>query len=334
VAVSRRFLATSLVFSAIGCAADSTLLNLVMPNARVVVGINLERIMASPIGQQMNSQIRNSNPEIRQIFEGTGFDPARDLKEVVIAATGMEKNGPSLVLVRGSLDLAKISAFSATQGLPPTNYEGVPVMMQRGARDSAFALVDNSLAIFGGIESVHQAIRRHASGAPFSGEVAAKALALSHRYDAWVISTVPMTEMAARAKASNLQQVSDLVSSIEQITAGMRFSPDMEISADLVTHSAKDAASVRDAMRFFASMLSNQQNNPGLTPDALKVTLDARTVRLSLHITEEQLKKMNEMQMARRARQPIQPPPPANSDVVIQSSEGDMGTVTLPPKKN
>ncbi|HYL84725.1 MAG TPA: hypothetical protein VE263_10865 [Candidatus Angelobacter sp.] len=332
-ALSRRLFATSLVFSAIAGAADPTLLNLVMPNARVVVGIHLERIMASPIGQQMDAQIRNSNPEIRQIFEGTGFDPARDLKEVVIAATGREKNGPSLVLVRGSLDLAKIAAFSSTQGVPPTNYEGVPVMMQRGAQDSAFALMDNSIAIFGGIESVHQAIRRRASGAAFDGELAAKVAALSRRYDAWVISTVPLTEMASRAKASNLQQVSDLVNSIQEISGGMRFSPDMEIAADLVTHSEKDAASVRDAMRFFASMLSNQQNNPGLKADALKVTLDARTVRISLHITEEQLKKMNELQMARRARQPVAPRP-ANSDVVIQSSEGDMGTVTLPPKKD
>jgi len=161
-----------------------------------------------------------------------------------------------------------------------------------------------------------------------------KAAALSHRYDAWVISTAPMTEMASRAKASNLQQFSDLINSIEQITGGMRLSPDMEISAELVTHSEKDAQSVRDALRFFASFLATPQNNTGLKPEALQVVMDARTVRLSLHITEEQLKKAYQLQMARSGKRPVEQPKPADPGVVIQSSEGDMGTVSVAPKKN
>ena len=72
-ATSRRFISIFLAFGAIACAADPTLLNLVMPDAKVFFGVNVEKIVASPIGQQIRSQIRQAPPELQQIFTDTGF---------------------------------------------------------------------------------------------------------------------------------------------------------------------------------------------------------------------------------------------------------------------
>lgn len=337
-ATSRRLLSISLAFSAIACAADPTLLNLVMPDARMLFGVNVEKIVASPIGQQMSAQIRQAPPEVQQILKQTGFDPARDLKEILIASTGQGQDAPTLILVRGSFDIAKLSAFASSAGRAPLNYEGVPILTHPARSSGAMALLDSTTAIGGDLDQVKAAIHRRAHSTSLSAELAAKAGRLSERYDVWGFSTVSLANMAPSAPNANLQQALDLLKSIQQVSGGMRFSPDMEMAADLVTRSQKDAESVRDALGFFSSFLAANQKNPsGLKPDALKVSVDARTVHIALTITEEELKKAYQVQMARNGMRPAalapEKPRPVDTGLVIQSSEKDMGVVTLPPVK-
>ncbi len=339
-ATSRRLLGISLAFSAIACAADPTLLNLVMPDARVFFGANVQKILASPIGQQISSQIRQSAPEVQQILQSAGFDPTRDLKEILIASTGQGQNAPTLVLVRGSFDLAKLSSFASEAGGAPLNYEGVPILTHPARSSGAMAFPDSTTAIGGDLDQVQAAIRRRAHSASLSAELVAKVARLSERYDVWGFSTVSLANMAPGAPNPSFQQAADLLKSIQQVSGGVRFSPDMGLAAELVTRSQKDAESVRDALRFFSTFVAANQKNPsGLKPDALKVSVDAKTVRIALTITEEELKKAYQMQMARNAMRPAtlpvthEKPRPVDTGLVIQSSEKDMGVVTLPPAK-
>ena len=119
-ATSRKLLSISLAFSAIACAADPTLLNLVMPGARVFAGVNVERILASPIGKEIDSKIREAAPQFQEILNQTGFDPRRDLKEILIVATAQGQNGPSLLLVRGSFDAVKLGAYLSAPDKHPS----------------------------------------------------------------------------------------------------------------------------------------------------------------------------------------------------------------------
>ena len=88
-----------------------------------------------------------------------------------------------------------------------------------------------------------------------------------------------------------------------------------------------------------------RRNPSGLKADALKVSVNARTVHIALHITEAELRKAYQMRMARSSAMPgampgfSQPPAqqkarPADTGLIIQSSEKDMGVVALPPAKN
>jgi hypothetical protein len=343
VATSRRVISISLAFGAIACAADPTLLNLVMPDAKVAFGMNVEKIIASPIGQQLGSQIRQAPPELQQIFKDTGFDPTRDLKELLIASTGQGQNAPTLILARGTFDIAKLSAFAFTSGRPPVVYEGVPILTHPAKSSGALALVDSTTVIGGDLEQVRAAIRRRESSTPLNASFAAKAAKLSEQYDVWGFSAVSLASMVPpTAPNPSLQQAADLLKSIQQVSGGMRFSPDMEMALEVVTRTQKDAESVRDTLGFVSAFLAaNQKNTSGLKADALKVSVNARTVHIALHITEEELKKAYEMQMARRAAMPDAGQPlaqqkarPADTGLIIQSSEKDMGVVTVPPAKN
>lgn len=339
-ATSRRFISIFLAFGAIACAADPTLLNLVMPDAKVFFGVNVEKIVASPIGQQIRSQIRQAPPELQQIFTDTGFDPTLDLKEILIASTGQGKSAPTLVLARGTFDIAKLSAFALSSGRPPVVYEGVPILTHPSKSSGAMALVDGNTVIGGDLDQVRAAIHRRANSAPIGAEYAAKAAKLSEQYDVWGFSTVSLANMAPAAPNASLQQATDILKSIQQVSGGVRFSPDVEMAAELVTRTQKDAESVRDTLSFVSAFLANQKNSSGLRADALKVSVNARTVRITLHLTEEEWKKAYQMQMARNALPGAGQPPapvkarPVDTGLVIQSSEKDMGVVNLPPVKN
>jgi hypothetical protein len=205
------------------------------------------------------------------------------------------------------------------------------------------ALLDSTTVIGGDLEQVRAAIRRRESSTPLGETFAAKAAKLSSQYDVWGFSTVSLAGMAPAAPNASLQQAADLLKSIQQVSGGIRFSPDMEMAAELVTRSQKDAESIRDTLGFVSAFLAaNQKNASGLKADALKVSVNARTVHIALHITEAELKKAYEMQMARNAAMP--PAMPGFSQPIAQQKArpADVGhhsvseyndTVNMPPTK-
>jgi hypothetical protein len=343
-ATSPKLLSVSLVFSAIACAADPALLNLVMPGAKIFAGVNVERILASPMGKEIDSKIREAAPQLQEILNQTGFDPRRDLKEILIAATAEGQNGPSLILVRGSFDPVKLGAYLASSGQIPVNYEGVPILSNPAQKSGAMALLDSEIAIAGDLDQVQAAIHRRNHGTVLPAEMASRIAALSERYDIWFQSAVAVMPPAAKVSDPRFQQAGDLLRSIQQFSGGIKFSSGVDVAAEVVTHNEKEAASVLGALQLFTGFLTVNQQSPGaLKPDAIKLTSEGKTVRLALSITGEQLKKAYEMQQARMASgksgvsvttgmpKSAPKPQPADTGVVIQGSSRDMGTVHLPP---
>jgi len=338
VATLRKVLSFSLVFSAVSWAADPSLLNLVMPDARVLVGVNVERILSSQIGKEIGSQIQQRAPDLQQTLQKTGFDPTRDLKEVLVATTGKGQNGPALFLIRGYFDAAKLSAAAASTGLTPQWYEGVQIMDSPSQSKGAFAFLDGDIAVGGDLDQVKAAIERRKHHTALSVDLASQVSSLSDRYDIWVISMAPLSEITAGAGNPQMKQASDLAKCIQQVSGGVKFSADLELAAELMTHSETEAAQLRDALQFFSGFVTaNPQNPSGLDPKALKLTADRKTVRIAVLVTGAQLKKAYEAQMARlnHAGMPaaVRKPPAQETGLTIQSSERDMGTVVLPSSK-
>ena len=101
--MSARFLTTAtLAISFAGIlpakAADSQLLNLVMPDAKVLAGVNVEQAKTSPMGQYILNQVQaQNNPQLRELAALTGFDPTRDVHEVLVATAGTCRRGTGAV---------------------------------------------------------------------------------------------------------------------------------------------------------------------------------------------------------------------------------------------
>ena len=331
----RRLITIWLAFRVVAAAADPTLINLVMPDAKFVMGVNAAKILASPIAREIAAQVRGGNPEVQKVLADIGFDPTRDLQEIVLATTGQGQNPPTLLMARGNFDVAKFSSF-VSNGKTPLTYEGVTILKSSGTTYGAVAFLDNTVALGGDLDQVRAAIHRHMQGTALNSTLSAKVDGISRRYDVWLVSSASMSGVASSITDPNMRQMGQLLESIQEVSGGIKFGPGMEMAVEALTRTAKDASGLADSVRLLVALASmNQQGGSALRPDSLKLTVDARTVRLTLNITEEEMRKAYQAQMARRTtQQPAQEKPHvAATGLTIQSSDKDMGTVSLPPAK-
>ncbi|MEO8052512.1 MAG: hypothetical protein ABI833_19050, partial [Acidobacteriota bacterium] len=111
--------ALALWVSATACAAvDPHLLELVMPEAKVLYGIQVQQTLASPFGQFAISHLPQSDGLLR--FEAaTGFELQRDLREILVASSATGSLGDSsdaLVLASGAFAPDKVLALATVMG--------------------------------------------------------------------------------------------------------------------------------------------------------------------------------------------------------------------------
>src|SRR5450631_3442707 len=130
--INARILTTATLFTAFAGmltarAADSQLLSMVMPDAKIVAGVNVDQAKASPFGLYVLTQMQSSNSGLQQLIALTNFDPTRDVHELLAASNGTpgDKQPSGLALARGNFDTATITALATSKGATIEVYNGV-----------------------------------------------------------------------------------------------------------------------------------------------------------------------------------------------------------------
>src|SRR3954471_18295531 len=108
-------------FSGVLSAADPQLLNFVMPDAKVIAGVNVEQAKGTQFGQFVLNQLQTQDGDLQKLVTLTGFDPRRDVRELLVASNGVQdKTG--LALAKGQFDVPKITALAILHGVISENY--------------------------------------------------------------------------------------------------------------------------------------------------------------------------------------------------------------------
>src|ERR1051326_3991331 len=163
-------------------AADPQLLNLVMPDATVLAGVNVDQAKASPFGQYVLSQMQSHDQEMQKLIALTGFDPTRDVHETLVATNGAPKTG--LVLAVGNFDGGKIAAAAIAGGGTTETYGGGAIV-QDPEQTHGGAVLSGALAVAGDLASVKAAIDRQHSPTPLPAAVLTQVGQWSASEDAW-----------------------------------------------------------------------------------------------------------------------------------------------------
>jgi hypothetical protein len=279
-------------------AADSSLLSLVSPDAKVVAGIHVDRSTASQFGQFVLKQMQREDADFNKFVLATGFDPRRDLTEVIVSSSDVQqRKGHGLVVAHGTFDIAKLTAQARLSGGALTNYKDVQVIADKS--DGWIAFLDSRTAAAGDADLVRTAIDRRGQGVGIDPKLAAKVNEVSGKYDAWMVSIAPLSNFSGRLPDQRMNGMinGDMVQGIEQASGGVVFGTNVQIAGEAVTRSEKDATALADVVRFLAGMVQMNREKPEVAKlaavlDTMSLKAAANTLTISISVPESDLEQM------------------------------------------
>lgn len=290
-------------------AADLSMVSLLTADAKVVTGIDLDRSRNSPFGQFFLNQMTTQDDGLQKFAEMTGFDPRRDLREIVIASTdsgmAMRSGAGAVIVVRGQFNPAKIMQLASAHGGPElvTSYNGTQVIQTSRTADTAqkaeqimWAGFLGNLLVAGPKASVQTAINRYRAATKADPALAARIQAASARHDAWMLTTLSPAALAGNLNNPNMQGAmrGDIMQGIESMSAGVKFGANVVVSGEATTRSDKDASALVDVMRFFSSMAQGNGAKGGAMGllDSVEMNAEGRSVKFSLTAPAEEFEKL------------------------------------------
>ena len=302
----RQLGAVAVAIQATAFAADPGLLRLVMPDAKVIAGLQVQQTKNSLFGQYVLSHMQVEDAGFKKFIAETGFDPRRDVTEIVIASNWDQTASitPWLVAARGTFDQASIMGAAKAHGGTLANFQGVDVLTYSNDTTpdalNGIAFFDSSSAVMGDLASVKAAIQRKKADAAPQGDLLDKVKDLSAKNDFWFVTLVPISEFAGAMPNPNLSGAmkGDLLSAIHQASGGIRFGDTVTISGEAITRSDKDAQALADVFRFLAGMiqLNSQNNRVAGQVSTLLDNMDLKTagnvMTMSLAIPEQQVEQL------------------------------------------
>lgn len=281
-------------------AADPGLVSLVMPDAKVLAGINVDQAKTSPFGLYVLSQIQTQGAQhLQQVTALTGFDATRDLHELLIASNATPGQHSGLVLARGNFDAGKIQSAALGGGGSVITYNGVTLILDP-KQANAVAFLDPTLAVAGDVASVKGAIDRHTAPVQIDAALAVQVNQWSAQ-DAWGIAATPLSALKPPANPNNPQgaAIQNAFQSIQQAAGGVKFGDPIVFTGQAQADTPANAAAMAGVLQFLVSMaqMQAQQKNPQLAAvlPSLSVTASANLVNLSLNVPESQVEQAVKM---------------------------------------
>jgi hypothetical protein len=300
----RRLLTALILTAALAAAADPVLLGLLMKDPRFVAGIDIDRAKASSFGQRMLAEVKVGDKDLEAFLVATGFDPRRDLREVVVASKGEKatKDEQHLVVARGVFDTARIAQYAQEKGLVAAPYKGVQIWSDPKSKqqDGAIAFLSGTLAVAGTPAEVQAAIDRRGSSPTLGAALINKVTEWSGANDAWLVTTVPVVDLMRQGSPANRPQGPSL-ESIREAYGGVRFGNDVQISGEAVTRSDRDATALADVLQFFVNMVRLNDKNPGAEGarrvlETLEVSTSGASVRFRVTLPQDEVNRVLDQQ--------------------------------------
>jgi hypothetical protein len=316
------FLLTTASFLA-SASVDQGLLALVPAGSKFIAGVDVDRAKSSELWQYAAAKAHTDDKDIADFVQVTGFDPRRDLQQIIIAGTPPQAGHPEAkgaVLARGNFDMERIRASAKKKGWALENADGVEMLVNRPSEmqgnghmkdgPNAFAFLGDGIAVVGQMATVKQIVANRGGATALDASVQAKITKTAADNDIWFVSFVSGSDLAAHLNGSPANggeakpganqgwPQAQALQSVQQASGGVQLGDLVRVTFDAVTRSPKDATSLADVVRFFASMVQmERQKDPraDMAADAfdkMELATDGDAVHVSLAFPEKSLEKL------------------------------------------
>lgn len=279
-------------------AADKKLLNLVMPDVKVLAGVNVRGAAASPLGRYVLTTMMERNRQFQQASADFGIDP-KSLRELLVASNSAPKYDAGIALARGSFQPPAVIAKAIDHGAVTEMYKDVTLVTD-AKHTMGLAFLGSNLLITGDLASVKAALDRAQAPWTMPAPLAARIAQLSAADDAWVVSTVPASTLlpasAISTRASRGVSAQNILQNVQRMSGGVKFGRLALVNALAQADSPETAELLGNTLKLVMNLLQAQARQ--LAPEsAQSLVVDPRgsILNLSFHLTDPEFRKMYQL---------------------------------------
>jgi hypothetical protein len=286
---------------------ESDLMAMAPAETTLLTGIDVARTKASPFGAYLLNEMTRGDGHFPEFMGATGFDPRRDLQQVLLAGVA-GKSGPNsrfAILARGTFDESRIRAAVLANGGSISAVNGTETLLipkhhtneQRENAQVGLAFPKPGLAVLGDLKTLEEVLSPKTANQGLDGQLVDQVNRVGSENDVWFATLMSGSFLGHQlANATRSVANSAVLKSILRSSGGMQFGNTVAMSLDLFTRSADDAQSVTQLLRF-AGNLAQMQNDPQISAAAvalsnLALQTDGSTVHASLNLTEQQMEQL------------------------------------------
>jgi len=291
--------------------ADPKLMNLVMPDAKVLAGANVTSAKISPLGQFIISRLQGGGAQFKSLMAATGFDPFTDVTEV-LAASAVNPAAPgALVLMDGTFNVIQIVGAlqngnsSASQANIQT-YAGATLVTfvdPKAKVNPAVAFIGNNIAVAGDTAAVEAALDRASGQNAIDPGLAARVNSLSGSDDVWMVGDAPLGALLAGASKSGgpAVQALQMLQNIQSYSAALKLGDSLQTAIQVEANSPENAEALGNVFKLVVSLGSmNAAGDPQTAAlmqvlKALQVSTSGVEVNIALSVPEAQIESLLKM---------------------------------------
>ena len=262
--------------------ADTGLTAFVPPDTVALLGVRMDQLRGTAIYQKLRAQGHFS--ELDDLRKRTGFDPTRDVNEMLVAFNGKQ----AVTIARGHFAPADAAAKKSA-------YKGYTLYLHG---QGAYTLIDASTALAGMPLAVQAAIDQYKNRAR-SENVAtlwARAQAIPSGNQIWAVSDSPDAFTGMGLSGSVAQNVGKIFGQIDRLTLTMDFRSGLNAAATGDCRTDQDAKGLGEALRGLISLgkMATPQSQPDLMRlyDSIQVDQQRKVVKLTANIAPALIDKL------------------------------------------
>lgn len=266
---------------------DNVLAKLIPADSQALFGARMEQLRSAPLYTKLVGQ--QKLPQLDSFAGETGFDPRRDVRDLIVASSGRPNTG--VLLARGTFHVADVKTLKKVQ------YKGY-ILNLTPKEDAGFCIMDNTLAIAGPTASMKSALDHYLSvSKDASTDLLNQARAVPQQFQVWSVSVGAADFLANNLPhEGNAANFGKIFRSMENTHFQADLSHGLNATAQGQCRTEADAKSLGDAVRGLIGFgrLSVPDNQPELLRlwDGLKVEQNQRTITISANIAQELIDKL------------------------------------------
>lgn len=337
---------------------DAALWRFVHPNAKALIGIDVQRILKSRVASEMSAQLRAMPLPLDLPVAFSSMNLLNSIDRVILSSPGRNDGDtkaepPLLIAVSGRFEPVKLGRMFIKGGAKPQAFKSVTIYrpQDKANSDFGFVILNSQVLLIGDVSSLCETIDRLETGTPTPARIVERARDMDIAYDFWAILLGPPSAMA-----SERFPMADLAGKLKGFEAGIAVRDGIAMDVNLNAASelvAKEMAAQFSKMIHLVA--KDHQNHPQFAgiDRRLKMSVERADLKFALRLDEKEVARMAKSFDAAHARRdaltanahalspsvtplPVPPPPPQKQVIRIQGlddgpREIPYGAMPAPP---